>query len=56
MLSAEEILGAGGPAALHEKFAWCTSGPGRAAAARARDEAPGTGGGQLDALAAALHA
>lgn len=56
VLGAEEILGPGGPAALTERFAWCTSGAGRAAAARARDEAPAAGADQLEALTAALHA
>ncbi|WP_432495583.1 polysaccharide pyruvyl transferase family protein [Kineococcus gypseus] len=55
LLGAEEVLAADGALALDEQLAWCTSGAGRAAADRARDEAPAAGGGQLDALAAALR-
>lgn len=53
MLAAEDVL-AGTPA-LDEAFAWCTSPAGRAAAARARDEACATGTEQLDDLTAALR-
>lgn len=52
LLTAEQVLT--DPAALDEAFGWCASPAGRAAAARARTEAPGTGADQLDALGAAL--
>ncbi|WP_432492009.1 polysaccharide pyruvyl transferase family protein [Kineococcus auxinigenes] len=55
LLSAEEVLAAGGGGALDEQLAWCTCGSGRAAAAAARAEAPAAGSEQLDALSAALH-
>ena len=42
--------------ALDERFAWCVSPAGRAAAAAAREEAHAAGAGQLDALTAALQA
>lgn len=48
------VLGADELGGLDERFAWCSSAAGRAAAVRARDEAPAAGDGQLDALAAAL--
>lgn len=55
VLGAEDVLGAGGADALDDRLAWCTSGAGRAAAVRARDEAPAAGTDQLDALTAALR-
>ncbi|NAZ74484.1 polysaccharide pyruvyl transferase family protein [Kineococcus sp. T13] len=53
LVGAEELL-AQGAVLLDEQFAWCRSGSGRAAAHRARDEAPGVGEEQLAALEAAL--
>ncbi|WP_432482180.1 polysaccharide pyruvyl transferase family protein [Kineococcus esterisolvens] len=55
LLGAEEVLAPDGALALGEQLAWCTSGSGRAAAARARREAPAAGAEQLQALTAALH-
>ena len=55
LLGAEEVLAGDGALALDEQLAWCTSGTGRAAAARAREQAPAAGAEQLDALAAALR-
>ncbi|GAA4989261.1 polysaccharide pyruvyl transferase family protein [Kineococcus glutinatus] len=53
LVGAQELLA--GPGVLDEHLAWCLSGAGRAEAARCRDEAPGAGAAQLEALVAALR-